>query len=82
VPQVSIRTPLHELPFSLLSKSPERVSLVVVKNIDCAKRMTVWCILAVALVTVFIMAGYGLFESGGQAPTLQREQRPNALADV
>jgi hypothetical protein len=54
---------------------------VVVKNLDCAKRMTVWCILAVALVTVFLMAGYALFESAGLAPTLQREQRPKALTD-
>lgn len=54
---------------------------MAVKNPDCAKRMTVWCILAVALVTVFLMAGYALFESAGQAPTLQNEQRPKALAD-
>jgi hypothetical protein len=52
---------------------------VAVKNTDCAKRMTVWCILAVALVTVFLMAGYALFESGGQAPTVQQEQRPKDL---
>jgi len=51
------------------------------KNPDCAKRMTVWCILAVAFVTVFLMAGYALFESAGQAPTLQHEQRPKALPD-
>jgi hypothetical protein len=54
---------------------------VAVKNPDCAKRMTVWCILAVVLVTVFLMAGYALFESAGQAPTLQPERRPQALAD-
>jgi hypothetical protein len=54
---------------------------VAVKNPDCAKRMTVWCMLAVALVTVFLMAGYALFETAGQAPTFQHEQRPNALAD-
>jgi hypothetical protein len=53
---------------------------VAVKNTDCAKRMTVWCILAVALVTVFLMAGYALFESGGQAQTVQPERRPHALA--
>jgi hypothetical protein len=52
---------------------------VSVKDPDCAKRMTVWCILVAALVTVFLMVGYALFESGGLAPTLQREQRPNAL---
>jgi hypothetical protein len=52
---------------------------VAIKNPDCAKRMTVWCVLAVALVIVFLMAGYALFESGGQAPTLQHEQRPKAL---
>jgi hypothetical protein len=54
---------------------------VAVKDPDCAKRMTVWCILAAALVTVILMVGYALFESAGQAPTLQREQRPNALTD-
>jgi hypothetical protein len=52
---------------------------VAVKNPDCAKRMAVWCILAAALVTVFLMVGYALFESAGLAPALQREQRPNAL---
>jgi hypothetical protein len=54
---------------------------VAIKNADCAKRMTVWCILAVALVSVFLMAGYAIFESGGLAPTLQHEQRPRALPD-
>jgi hypothetical protein len=54
---------------------------VAVKNPDCVKRMTVWCTLAVALVTVFLMAGYALFESAGLTPTLQHEQRPKALAD-
>jgi hypothetical protein len=54
---------------------------VAIKKPDCAKRMTVWCVLAVALVTVFLMAGYALFETAGQAPTLQHEQRPKALAD-
>lgn len=53
---------------------------MAVKNTDCAKRMTVWCILAVALVAAFLMAGYALFESGGQAPTVQQEQRPKNLA--
>jgi hypothetical protein len=52
---------------------------VAVKNPDCAKRMTVWCILAVVLVTVFLLAGYALFESAGQAPTVQPEQHPHAL---
>jgi hypothetical protein len=41
---------------------------VAVKNPDCAKLMTVWCALAVALVTVFLMAGYALFESAGASP--------------
>ena len=54
---------------------------MAVKNPDCAKRMTVWCMLAVALVTVFLMAGYALFESGGQSPTVQPERSPQALAD-
>ena len=50
-----------------------------VMNPDCGKRMTVWCILAVALITIFLVAGYALFQTSGQAPTLQLEQRPNAL---
>jgi hypothetical protein len=54
---------------------------VVAMNPDCAKRMTVWCIMAVVFVTVFLMAGYALFESARQAPTVQPELRPQALAD-
>jgi hypothetical protein len=54
---------------------------VAFENPDCAKRMTAWCVLAVALVTILLTAGYALFESGGQAPTLQRESRPSALSD-
>jgi hypothetical protein len=52
---------------------------VAVKKADCAKRMIVWCTLALVLVTVFLMAGYALFEGAGQAPTVQPERRPQAL---
>jgi hypothetical protein len=54
---------------------------MAVMNPDCAKRMTVWCILAVVLVLVFLMGGYALFDSPGQGPTLQHERRPQPLAD-
>jgi hypothetical protein len=54
---------------------------VAAMNADCAKRMTVWCILAVAMVTIFLVAGYAVFESAGQGPTLQHEGRPQALGD-
>jgi hypothetical protein len=54
---------------------------VAAMNPDCAKRMTVWCLLAVALVTVFLMAGYALFESAGKGPALQQGRRSQALPD-
>jgi hypothetical protein len=44
---------------------------VAAKNLDCAKRMTVWCILAVMLVAVFAIGGYALYVSAGQGPTIQ-----------
>jgi hypothetical protein len=52
---------------------------VAVKNADCAKRMIAWCTLALLLVTVFLMAGYALFEGAGRPPTVQPERRPQAL---
>ena len=54
---------------------------MVAKNPDCAKRMTVWCILAVMLVAVFAIGGYALYLSPGQGPTIQHERRAPALSD-
>jgi hypothetical protein len=54
---------------------------VAAKNPDCAKRMTVWCILAVMVVAVFALGGYALYVSPGQGPTIQHERRAPALSD-
>ena len=54
---------------------------MVATSRDCAKRMIVWCILAVLLVAVCLMGGYALFESPGKGPTFQHERRAQPSAD-
>jgi hypothetical protein len=38
---------------------------------DCSKRMAVWCLLAMALVAVFLFSGYILYHSPGKGPQVQ-----------
>ena len=33
---------------------------------DCSKRMAVWCLLAMALLAVFLFSGYVLYHSPGK----------------
>jgi hypothetical protein len=40
---------------------------------DCSKRMTVWCLLAMLLLTAFLISGYVLYESPGGGQPLQKQ---------
>jgi hypothetical protein len=42
---------------------------------DCSKRMAVWCLLAMALLAVFLFSGYVLYHSPGKGPPLQQQVR-------
>jgi hypothetical protein len=42
------------------------------RDLDCSKRMAVWCLLAVALLAVFLFSGYILYHSPGKGPQVQQ----------
>jgi hypothetical protein len=51
---------------------------VALKSPDCAKRMIVWSILAVVLVTLFVLGGYALFQLPGQGTPIQHNSPQTA----
>jgi hypothetical protein len=45
---------------------------------DCSKRMAVWCLLAMALLAVFLFSGYILYHSPGKGQPVQQQVRTPA----
>jgi hypothetical protein len=43
------------------------------KDRDCSKRMAVWCLLAMALLAVFLFSGYVLYQSPAKGPPLEKQ---------